>query len=561
MPLLRKVILLCLVLAPPAAAQATARIDPLDPVYADVRSLIGSGLVDHAVVGQQPYTRLELAQIVRQAARGLRLAEVTSEQTGQAKSRMSPARAAFLRERLDYIRARFDFDSVEADSAGAKLSTRVRPLQAIDVDFTQAQSPTRLIPRDNGLGSINATLNPILANREGRPLVDGSNVVLGSEHLFESAHVALQLRPELDAYLTSSGQAALRGTLQTASLRFVYRNLGLDIGRESVRWGQAALGNLMTSANAPPLNQVRLANEQLLTLPWILRYLGPSKFSFFYAQLGDDQNFPDAYFVGYKASISPTSRLELGGSVYSKSGGTGAPRGSFTARIIDLFPFLDASNYANIVGVRGVFEFSDRYAGLDARLRFPSLRGLETYGEILLNDFDVRRLRSVFWEDAGHVFGIGLPRISEDGRVSGWMEFHHTGNRYYEHFQYLSGQTVQRTLIGDPLGPDANGGYASFDWHRTAMQHFSAELAVERRSNDQYMYWPVALPAFGWSRIQSRPKEWRNRLVVGWRHAPQGSGIGTLFQAGYERVQNFGFVDGDSRNNFLARAGLEYSFR
>jgi hypothetical protein len=433
-------------------------------------------------------------------------------------------------------------------------------MHTLNVDVTQAETPTRAIPRDNGLGSIDGTLNPMLADRAGRPLVDGSNLLLASDHVFESQHVALSMRPEVQGLRRTSGETTVRATLQQAELRLLLRNVAFDIGRDNVRWGQAVDGSLLTSANSPPLNLIRITNERLWVMPSVLRYLGPSKFSIFYSALGNQQNFPGAYFVGYKASISPSSRFELGGTVYSKSGGHGAPRGTLTARILDLFPFLDASNYANKLGLRGVFEFSDRYAGLDARLRFPSLRGAEVYSELLLNDFDVRRLGSVLWQDAGHILGLSVPRITCSGRVASWLEYHHTGERYYEHFQYLSGQTLQHTLIGDQLGPDAQGAYANVDWYRRATNRMSAELAVERRSNDQFMYLPVALPKFGWSRIQSRPKEWRERLVLGWSQLPSARGVGAFGQIGYERVQNFSFVDGADRNNFLGRVGLQYLF-
>ena len=556
MHVIRKVILLAAV-ARAASAQATVHIDPLDPVYSDVRVLIGAGLVDRVVVGQLPYSRLELAGIVRQAA--IRLARSRAAENGPRLVRDKEAR--FLSDLLESIRNRFDLDSIGGDSVRAHLSPTNHLLRSIGGDLTHVRSPTRVVPRDNGLGSIDAVVNPILANREGRPLSDGSNFLVGSLHHFESSWIAIGAQPELQSSVTHAGTTSIRGTLQEAELRVLYRNFALDLGRAPVRWGQALTGSLMTSANSPPLNQLRISNEQLLTLPWLLHYLGPAKFSLFYSDLGDEQNFPGAYFVGYKASIAPGSRLELGASVYSKSGGHGAPAGSFTARLLDLFPFLDASNYANKVGLRGVFEFSDRYAGMDGRLRFPGARGLEMYGEVLLNDFDVRRLGSVFWEDAGHVFGVSVPRLSTDGRLSGSLEYHHTGNRYYEHFQYLSGQTLQRMLIGDPLGPDAQGAYAQLGWYRTSARRLTLELAAERRSNDQYMYWPVALPKFGWSRIQDRPKEWRGRALVSWRSMPSKRPLGAFVQAGYERVQNFNFLDGDNRNNLLARVGMEYRTR
>jgi hypothetical protein len=298
-----------------------------------------------------------------------------------------------------------------------------------------------------------------------------------------------------------------------------------------------------------------------VTPPWIFRRLGATKLSLLYADLGAAQNFPHAYLVAYKVSIAPSTRVELGTSVYVKSGGRGGPRASMTSRLLDLFPFLDAGNYANVVGVRGKFEFSDHYAGVDGRLRWPSARGTEVFWEVLLNDFDIRRLGSVFWEDAGHVVGMAIARLDAAGRLGGSVEYHHTGLRYYEHQQFTSGQTLRRTLIGDPLGPDAHGAYANVEWYASGRDRIEGEAAWERRSNDEYEYLPVALPAFGFRRVRSRPKELRARLVTTWRRTPERAAMGMLAQVGYEQASNFAFVSGRRETGFLGRLGLEYRFR
>src|SRR5437867_2559714 len=282
---------------PSASAQATAHLDPLDPVARDVRLLVASGLVDRAIVGQEPYSRLEIALIVQQASERLQRAESPDSMHLQS-ARITPAHATFLRELLLSIRRRLDLDPITNVTAGTRLRPLVAPIRGLSLDFTQAESPTRSVPRDNGLGSIDATLNPLLADREGRPLVSGSNLLLASEHIFESQHFALQVRPELQAFYAGNGGATIDATLQEAELRLVLKNVAVDIGRESVRWGQASEASLLTSANSPPLNLIRIANERLWVLPWFLRYLGPSKLSIFYADLGSQQNFPGAYFVG-----------------------------------------------------------------------------------------------------------------------------------------------------------------------------------------------------------------------------------------------------------------------
>ena len=545
----------------PGFAQATELIDPSDAVYGDVERLVASGLVDRVIVGQRPYSRLQLAAIVMQAQQRLDSNAVAESRGSDGPpSPQHGAYSAFLRQLVLEIRARFAIE-MTGQSRVDRFSIRplVSPLHAVSMDVTQANSPTRSVPADNGLGTIDAVVNPLLSNRQGRSLVSGTNALLASEHIFESTHLALVAHPEVQSF-NGEGRNTLRGDLQEIELRALLGNLAVDVGREYVTWGQGVDVGMLGSNNSPPLNSVRLSNEQLLILPWIFRHLGPSRFSIFYSELGSEQNYPYPYFVGYKASFEPSSHFEVGGVVYSKSGGRGAPRGTFSGRIIDLLPFLDASDYANKIGLPGNFQFSDRYAGFDGRLRFPSLRSSELYAEVLLNDFDVRRLSSVLWQDAGHVFGLDVSRLSNDGRLAGRFEYHHTGDRYYEHTQFTSGQTSNRELIGDPLGPNAQGLYANLDWYRSVLQRFSLRLAAERMSNDQFMYWPVPLPKFGWSRVDSRPKELRERVLFGWTRVPSAEGFGAFGQVGFERVRNFDFVLNARRNNLLGRIGLEYVF-
>lgn len=533
------------------AAQATAYVGPLDEVYADVDVLVAGGLFDRVVVGQRPYSRYELAQILIQARRIL------------SRRDSADARTLFLRGVLESVADRVcgtdEPSTAPADSSC--LLPQMHLIRAASVDYTQTDGPTRRVPPSNGIGMIDATLNPLLSGRLGIPLREGGDLLIGTDHVFESRHVALALRPELIVESDSLGRRRYLGRLQDVQLRFLVRNVAIDVGREYALWGQSVDGGLLGSTSGPPLDLIRISNERLVIMPWFLRHLGPTKFSLFYSDLGPAQNFPHPYFVGYKISMTPSTNTELGFVVYTKSGGRGGPSANFGARLLDAFPFLNASFFAGVIGTRGAFQFSDRYAGLDGRWRFPGMRNTEVYGELLFNDFDVRRLGSVLWEDAGHVAGVYLPRLTSNGALSGRVEFHHTGIRYYEHHQFTSGQTLRGVLIGDDLGPDAMGGYATLRWIATPRSRVELDGAVEQRKHDEYEILPLPIPQFKFHRTLERPREARLRAVLAWHFLARENGWGTLAQAGYERTRNFDFVDGIDRNGFLGRVGIEYRFR
>jgi hypothetical protein len=438
------------------------------------------------------------------------------------------------------------------------LADNIASLRSVTIDAVRTDAATRGVPATNGLGSIDARLNPLLSNRQGRTPTAGSSALLETTHSFETRHVAFSVTPQLSLATLEAGRRRTNLRIQELELRFRVRNVALEGGREYLVWGQGRDVGLLNSNNSPPLDLIKLSSEEPFTFPWFLHRLGPTRLSLFYADLGADQNFPHAHAIAYRANILPATWLELGASVYTKTGGRGAPPATMTARLIDLLPFLDASAYNNVFGTRGDFQFSDHYAGFDGRARIPSLAS-SIFWEVLLNDFDVRRLSSVFWEDAGHVFGADLPPLAPSGRLRASVEYHHTGIRYYEHEQFQSGQTLHHVLTGDPLGPNAQGAYLFLDWFRSVQRPLSVQCAVERRSNDQYAFIPE--PNFGFRRTESRPKEWRARALVGWQLLPDQAQAGGLVQLGYERTRNFDFLVGNDRNGFLARVALQYRFR
>ena len=546
-----RALVLAVLLAPHARAQATRLVDPLDPVYIDVDRLAAAGLLRTYGAGKRPQSR-------DQIARWLKEAEATLAGTGASSGRpLGGNLRGFLAEIIERARDRI---GVRGDStSGAQAVARSASFPSVvSLDVTGTNSPTREVPNSNGLGEIRALINPLLANRQGRRAGRGTSALLETRHELESDHLAVVVVPQLSME-SDAGSPHWNGGLQELQLRVLFGNAAIDVGREYLIWGQGRHGGLLGSENAPPLDQVRLTTERAFRPPWIFHHLGPTTLSLFYADLGAKQNFPHAYLVGYKATVSPWRPLELGATVYTKSGGRGSPPASISARILDAIPFLDANFFGGKFGTRGYFQFSDRYAGLDGRLRVPSAVGAQLYGEVLLNDFDVRRITSVLWEDAGHVLGLSLPFLLDGGRLGATLELHHTGIRYYEHEQFTSGQTVRGLLVGDPLGPDAAAAYAAVDWDVSSRQRLSVEGAFERRSNDQYAF--LTPPAFGFRVTEVRPKEERTRLLATWRTRPQQGRFGFLAQLGYERAQNFAFVAGARKNAMLGRLSLEFRLR
>ena len=546
-----------------ASAQTSISLSPTDRVYEDLVQLRDHGLLSNFVMGQRPYSRRQIAKLIAEAVRTRAHIEIAAHDSSDSSSdsNTESTRTSTVDNVIRRLRSEFaDQLSASGDYQAPTGATTFRLFDAAALDYTRSTGSRRQIPDSNGLGSIDASIDPFTANRQGRAFADGDNLSIESSQWLESAHFALSSRARVHGWSTD-GRSGVGASLEELHARTVFRNLAIDIGRQYVMWGQGRNVGLLGSNNAPAFDAVKLSNEGLVRLPWILRSLGPTKLSIFYADLGPAQNFRHPYLVGYKVSVLPSNWWELGASVYSKSGGRGSPPASLTARLLDLLPFLEAGVYNNNFGTRGMFTFSDRYAGLDTRVRLAKLHSMELFGELLFNDFDSKRLTSSLTEDAGHVFGATIPRLGRDEAWRVDLELHHTGIRYYLHPQFKSGQSLRGQLLGDPLGPDALGAYGAISWQASETRDFSVDLALEKRSDDKYLGDGLPNGSMYFYRVLARPKELRARAVLNWRRNPSRGGFGLISQLGYERIRNFNFQEGMYRNGLLVRVGVDYRRR
>jgi len=358
---------------------------------------VAEGLVDSVSVGQRPYSRRELGRIVAEAERNLpRLASKAASDQAYAR-RLKRARAV-----LAALRTEFGTDG--------RAGTRVVESGAIDGTWTN--SPPRVVPSDE-LGGISAVTNPFVDYRLGRRYVGGGNLALETTHrvrLHSMLAAAARIRT-WNGWAESGDTSSHRVSAEAVYGQLALRNLLVEVGRDHLFYGQAMRASLSVSGNAAALGMVKLASDMPFRLPWVLERLGPTRASFFLADLGDDQNFPGAVLAGYKFSFTPSPRVEYGVSVLNQMGGRGAPSASFGDRLLDLIPIIDPL----FIGKRDI-EISNKFAGWDLRLRFPSARGLEWYVDNLLDDFDHRRIWGSFRDDAGWITGFNLPRLTSDGR-------------------------------------------------------------------------------------------------------------------------------------------------
>lgn len=505
-------------------AQATPRVAPSDRVYRDIDRFAAAGLIDTLIVGARPFSKREILRLLSEAKRNLD---------------RQPSARKWAERVIDMDMARY---------AGA----RVRAIDAATLEATELESPYREIPRDAN-GTIDAAINPLVANRGGRPIANGTTGSLETMHsLTLGSHLAAMLNPRVTAWSIRGGASGSSIRLQSATANMLFGNLAIDAGRDYAVFGQSPFGGLLLSENAPAFDMVRISNDRPAPLPWLFRVLGPARGSLFIADLGNEhQIHPRSKLAGYHIAFLPHPRFEFGAEVLDVMGGRGGQPASFGDRIVDAIPLIDA-----IFRSGADFEFSNKMAGIDFHWRMPSWRGFELYGEGDADDFDIRRLRSVLLEDSGYLIGASLACIVDCGRFGVRAEYHQTGIRYYTHTDYpLSARGI---ALGDPLGPRAVAGYVTFDGESVHAGYIAITAAFESLSGNQYSSATNGpnTRGFHFVRTAGNPAEKRARAVLTWAPEARDGRIGVRVSTGVERVSNFGFIAGNDRTNWLARAAL-----
>lgn len=541
-------LLLVAAFAPRLEAQSGAPVDPAERTYRWLERLADEGLMSQALLAQRPLGRLELARLT------MRAREAWEARDAVPTSATSGARHADAAEMLR---------ALEAELAREIAAHRAEPwaphaelLESARLQWLYLDSPRRRVP-DVGpdVGGADAWINPLVDNRQGRVERHGHSAALETRHRVQPfRHLTLSASTRLQA---ASGRMAAE--MRTLSLATGFRNVRLVAGREHVTWGPGMWGGPGLSMNAPPLDLVSVSSDRPFVLPWILRLTGPVRATVFASDLGASQNFPHARLIGYDVRAAPASWLELGVSVLTQMGGSGAPPATLGERLVDVVPLLDVI----FLGDRDL-QISNKMAGADVRVRIPRAAGLELYVQSMLDDFDVRRLGSSLWEDNGIVAGLRLPRVTADGRTSARAEWHHTGIRYYQHLQFRSGLTRNGVLLGDALGPRGSAAYVQLAHDSGPWQRVLITLAAERRSGDVFrtVYRSERDDSFRFEKIQDLPEEDRARVTASIERPLSRAtpAFGVEMEAGYERAMNWSFRQDAARDNLLARLALTRRF-
>ncbi len=408
-----------LISVPVSAFAAVSNTIPLDSwVYPALEKLQGVGLVDSAMQGARPFTRLEVARQVLEAKAKISTASpplVVFELLGRLES--------FLGDEL---------------SDGADGGSYFKPLRELRFDYILQNG------EDTYIAGTNARQYSLNTNNNGINYGEHHNGQL----IFESEarlakYFLLSARPLIEFQEGGAGASVhlLQGKAALGLGAFE-----ISAGRQSLWWGQGRHGSLVLTNNAKPLDMVRITNPSPLILPWIFKYLGPFRFDVFWSELESDRVVPEPYLGGLRLQFKPLPWLEIGASRVVMFGGEGRPS-------IDWDEFVTVLGGKNLAGDE---DSSNSVAALDARLRLPFLWGAEVYGEYGGEDE-----AGYFFSKTAWLAGLYLPYLEPSGRLSLRLEYTDLSNNvWYRHSAYRSGYTYEGKLLGHHAGGAAKDAFA-----------------------------------------------------------------------------------------------------
>lgn len=433
-------------------------------VYSALERLAALGYIQSESLSVRPWTRLECARLLHEAA-----------------SRASTDAPAEVQQLYTSLSTEFGYES-ELINGERNLNTQ----------FESAYS------RFTGISGTPLTDNyhfgQTLLNDYGRPYETGFNGADGVSGYTTAGPLVFYVRGEYQYAPSASaptqaelnffnqqenwptGPALPVGSISRFKLLDTY--LGLNIGnwqfsfgRNSLWWGPSEGGNLILSNNAAPLNNMFTVDRvSPFRLPWIFRYLGDVRLEafighltglqfqttigtstptqLFYGQYGKNLH-PEPYLSGGKVSFKLTPNFEFGMSKTTVYGGPGNP--------LNITTFLDSSFGKHYNGD----VLGDGRTGADLSYRVPGLRDwLTFYAETLSEDEPspipyMRRNASQAGLYLDKFPGISKLDLRVEGGYTNPIAF--CGTCIYYNLQYNSGYNNDGRLLGTWIGRSAQG--------------------------------------------------------------------------------------------------------
>jgi len=467
-------------------------------IYPALERLAALGYVGTASLGLRPWTRLECARLVSEAAER----QADTDSPPEVQRLYGTLSEEFARE--------FELMSGERNVGAQVESVYQRSLGISGKPLTD-----------------NYHFGQSLLNDYGRPYQQGFNAVAGASGWttagpfviyargeYQSAPSAPAPSPAVLGFISTVDglppNAPSLPTAATSRFRVLDAYVGMNLanwqisyGRRSLWWGPSESGTMIFTNNVPPLNNMLSIDRVTpFRLPWLFGYLGDMRLQAFIGQLsGQEFRVPDStastnstpighygqalhpqpFLSGGKMSFKLTQNFEFGISKTTIYGGPGNP-----LTLKTLFKSIFAVHLnGNALG--------DGRSGADFSYRIPKLRDwLTFYGEAMSEDqpSPIPYMRQSIFQ--GGLYFAKIPRIPKiDLRVEGGSTSAvgynvEPGGYFYWNAEYVNGYTNNGGFIGTWLGRAAQGESIRTNYWLSAKSKIGLELR-HRKVDRQFL--------------------------------------------------------------------------
>lgn len=523
---------------------------PLDsPIYLYLDKLVGFGIVTTHIGGIRPFSKSEAARLVLEAENNLTRISNEDARVFAAKI-LDRLRELLPRE----VSLRKEQNKAPPFDYNLFSTARIRYVY-LD-GFPRSYERPVHDPGGDGVFGIGSGLRPdnpypspvtqhgtegtpLLENNEGVRYRRGSNAeyrFAGEVYVGNFATVLVE--PLL---LYSVQDRVAQGRLNKGYLKIGSGGLELEVGRDANWLGPGYRTAITLSSNAKNFDLVKLSSPEPLAVGWVKRYLGEVKYALIVSRFdstvtGGVERQP--YFFASKISVKPLETLEIGINLGRQQGGPGVNNSAGDW----IRGLLGGTNNDN----------SNSVAGLELRLRIPSLRNTEIYGEFSGED------TAAFWPIVeSYVAGMYIPCLTVDGKNDLRFEYYlgnailSTNSTFPEGYLYK----------GMNIGPSQGG--AAEEFFVRASHWFSVRnnLALEYIHTERGNLGRVTVNAGGAFDPNGtlQAVERKNAVRVLWQLPVRGD-FDMLLMYGWERINNLNLVGGSNRTNQMVKVDLSYRY-
>jgi hypothetical protein len=388
-----------------------------DWTYDALHSLVLSGITGPVVLNMKPMSRREMALIVADVVQRVQVNHV-----------MDFGHRGDLQDTLLALMREFSPELLALGVTGSGITGEApRLLEVKPLEHLQFR------------GAYTSNAPTDLEYRNGERLDQGLNGRLTTSSWLEAGGVlAAYAQPEYRI-----GRDTNQGRLVEGYAKARGGPFELVAGREALWWGPAFHGSMLLSNNALGLDMVRIQTANQVTLPWLLRYLGPLKFAWFFAQLEAEREHPRTKLEGARLDLAPTSWLELGFGRVIMFDGDGRPKPSVWQSPALMFYTSDNNDSKYSGNTLLQADVTLRLA--DVGKYVPITRDAELYVDVGVDDTCCKT--AFIPLKPGATVGLYLPNLFQSPDTTFRVEYSNTSSFNFTHSVYTDGYSRKGDVI------------------------------------------------------------------------------------------------------------------